>query len=305
MTISTCILTAGPAVGRLIDLARALGGPVTAVVVGPRAIVDAVAAGGVDRVVWLGEPGPSPVEAFAAAAADAVADAVTATGARLVLAADRSADRVLAGAAAARLDAPALAGVTDIEAGDDRVLLTRSVLGGVAEQQLATGGPVVVVTDGGDAPTAGTAAPVEEVAATPAPVRRVESRPASAAEVDLRAARLVVSVGRGLRARQDLALVDALAAALGAATACTRPLAEGAGYLPKDRYVGVSGRTVTPELYLALGISGQVQHMVGARGSGTIVAVNSDADAPIFREADYCVVGDLYQVVPALTEALR
>ncbi|NKY12470.1 electron transfer flavoprotein subunit alpha/FixB family protein, partial [Cellulomonas hominis] len=139
----------------------------------------------------------------------------------------------------------------------------------------------------------------------PAAVRVVESRPAAATGPDLRAARRVVTVGRGLKAREDLALVDALADALGAATACTRPLAEGVGFFPKDRYVGVSGRTVSPDLYLALGVSGQVQHMVGARGSRTVVAVNSDPEAPIFREADYAVVGDLYQVVPALTEALR
>lgn len=298
---TTCLVTTDPAVGRLLEIARALGGPVVAVVAGPRAVADAVAAGGPDRVVWLGEPGDAPAAAFAAAAADAVA----AAGATVVLAADRPADRVLAGAAAARLDAPALAGVAAVEPDPAGVRLTRAVLGGVAAEELLASGPVVVVTDGGDAPVPGAPAAVEEAPATPAAVRVVESRPAAATGPDLRAARRVVSVGRGLKAREDLALVDALADALGAATACTRPLAEGVGFFPKDRYVGVSGRTVSPDLYLALGVSGQVQHMVGARGSRTVVAVNSDPDAPIFREADYAVVGDLYQVVPALTEALR
>jgi electron transfer flavoprotein alpha subunit len=303
--MTTCLVTTDPAAGRLLEIARALGGPVVAVVAGPRAVADAVAAGGPDRVVWRGEPGDAPAAAFAGAAAEAVA----AAGATVVLAADRPADRVLAGAAAARLDAPALAGVVAVAPDPAGVRLTRAVLGGVAEEELLASGPVVVVTDGGDAPVPGAPAPapapVEEAPAAPAAVRVVESRPAAATGPDLRAARRVVTVGRGLKAREDLALVDALADALGAATACTRPLAEGVGFFPKDRYVGVSGRTVSPDLYLALGVSGQVQHMVGARGSRTVVAVNSDPEAPIFREADYAVVGDLYQVVPALTEALR
>lgn len=299
--MTTCIVTTDPAVGRLLEIARALGGPVVAVVAGPRAVADAVAAGAPDRVVWLGEPGDAPASAFAAAAADAV----VAAGATVVLAADRPADRVLAGAAAARLDAPALAGVASVAAEGEAVRVTRAVLGGVAEEQLLARGPVVLVTDGGDVPVAGAAAPVEEAPAAPAAVRVVETRPAVSTGADLRGARRVVAAGRGLKAREDVALVEALADALGAATACSRPLAEGVGFFPKDRYVGVSGRTVSPDLYLALGISGQVQHMVGARGSRTVVAVNTDADAPIFAEADYAVVGDLYQVVPALTEALR
>lgn len=306
MTDSIWIVTTDPAIGALVTTARTLAAtadtPVIALVAGPRPVADAVAATGVDRVVWLGDPGTAPAEAGAAAAAEVVA----AANPSVVLAADRPADRVLAGAVAARLDAPVLAGVAaggTVRDGD-RVVLTRAVLGGVATERLATAGPVVVVMDGGDVPETGSPTPVEQVDAAWAPMTVVESRPAESATVDLGAARRVVTVGRGLRAQEDLALVDALAEAFGAATACTRPLAEGAGYFPKDRYVGVSGRVVAPEVYLALGVSGQVQHMVGARGSGTVVAVNSDPDAPIFREADYCVVGDLYQVVPALTAAL-
>ena len=298
---STCIVTSEPAISRLVTLARTLGGPVVAVVAGTQPVADAVARSGVDRVLWLGEPGESPVAAFATAAADTVA----AVDVPVVLAADRAADRVLAGAVAARMSAPVVAGVSDVEPDPAGVRLTRAVLGGVAEEQLLATGPVVVVTDGGDTVTDAPAVDVGSVDATPAALRIVETRPAAVTGADLGAARRVVSVGRGLREQGDVALIESLADALGAATACTRPLAEGVGFFPKDRYVGVSGRTVTPDLYLALGISGQVQHMVGARGAGTVVAVNSDPDAPIFREADYVVVGDLYQVVPALTEALR
>ena len=118
--------------------------------------------------------------------------------------------------------------------------------------------------------------------------------------VDLGAAEAVVAVGRGLKAREDLALITDLAAAMGAELACSRPLAEGVDWVAKERYVGISGQHITPRLYLAIGISGQLQHMVGVRGAGVVVAVNKDKDAPVFRQCDYGIVGDLYQVVPAL-----
>lgn len=115
----------------------------------------------------------------------------------------------------------------------------------------------------------------------------------------------VVAVGRGLRASEDLGLITDLAAALDAELGGTRPLAEGLNWLSRDRYIGISGQQIAPELYLAIGISGQLQHLAGARGSGTIVAINSDEHAPIAAEADYLLVGDLYQVVPELISALR
>ena len=121
---------------------------------------------------------------------------------------------------------------------------------------------------------------------------------------DLGSASRIVSAGRGFKAEADLDLARELAGALGAELACTRPLAEGLDWLPRDRYVGVSGQQVTPDLYVAVGVSGQLQHMSGVSGARTIVAINSDADAPVFAYADYGIVGDLYQVVPALTAAL-
>jgi electron transfer flavoprotein alpha subunit len=122
--------------------------------------------------------------------------------------------------------------------------------------------------------------------------------------VDLSRAHRIVSVGRGCKSRDDLALVDALAKALGAEVACSRPLAEGLEWFTHDRYVGVTGQHVAPELYVALGISGQLQHVVGSRGAATVVVVNTDADAPYFAEADFGVVGDLTKVIPALIDAL-
>ena len=100
-------------------------------------------------------------------------------------------------------------------------------------------------------------------------------------------------------------MIEALAKASRSEVACSRPLAEGLDWLHKDRYIGVSGQHIAPELYFAIGISGQLQHMVGVRGAKTIVAINSDPNALVFKEADYCLVGDLYTIVPALTDALK
>lgn len=122
--------------------------------------------------------------------------------------------------------------------------------------------------------------------------------------VDLTAAELIVSVGRGIREKENIAMVEDLAAALGAELAASRPICDN-GWLPMERQVGSSGQTVAPKLYLAIGISGAIQHLVGMKGAKTIVAINKDPDAPIFEVADYGIVGDLFEVVPALTEEIR
>ncbi len=151
----------------------------------------------------------------------------------------------------------------------------------------------------------------------PAPVRRaaltidagqIRQRPEepfqeSKQAVDLGQAERIVAVGRGIKSEEHLPLAQELARALDAELAASRPICD-AGWLPMDRQIGSSGQTVAPALYLALGISGAIQHLVGMKGARTIVAVNKDADAPIFEVADYGIVGDLFEVVPALIAAL-
>ena len=122
--------------------------------------------------------------------------------------------------------------------------------------------------------------------------------------VDLSSAEIIVSVGRGIKGPENMAIVEKLAEALGAQIGASRPVCD-SGWLPLERQVGSSGQTVAPKLYLAVGISGAIQHVVGMKGSQTVVAVNKDASAPIFEIADYGIVGDLFEVVPALTEAIQ
>jgi len=122
--------------------------------------------------------------------------------------------------------------------------------------------------------------------------------------VDLTQAPLIVAIGRGIKAPENIAQAEALAKALGAEIAASRPICD-EGWLPMERQIGSSGQTVAPKLYLALGISGAIQHVVGMKGSRTIVAVNKDSNAPIFEIADYGVVGDIFEIMPALTEELQ
>ena len=126
----------------------------------------------------------------------------------------------------------------------------------------------------------------------------------SAQTVDLSAAPVIVSVGRGIGEQDNLSIVEELASALGAELAASRPICDN-GWLPMERQVGSSGQTVSPKLYLAVGISGAIQHLVGMKGSKAVIAINKDENAPIFEVADYGVVGDLFEVVPALTKAVR
>lgn len=122
--------------------------------------------------------------------------------------------------------------------------------------------------------------------------------------VDLTQAPILVSVGRGIKAPENIPLAEKLAHAIGGEICASRPICD-EGWLPMDRQIGSSGQTVAPKLYLALGISGAIQHVVGMKGSRTIVAINKDANAPIFEVADYGIVGDLFEIVPALIEELE
>jgi len=147
---------------------------------------------------------------------------------------------------------------------------------------------------------------VREVSAVASSAVKVISRTPKAREaVDIREAKIVVCVGRGFGKQEDIKLARELADALGGEVGCSRPIAEELRWLPEDVYLGISGKRVKPDLYVGVGVSGQIQHVTGIRDSKIIFAINRDENAPIFEAADYGIVGDLYQVVPVLVEEVK
>jgi len=140
----------------------------------------------------------------------------------------------------------------------------------------------------------------------PSAIRQSPEAPFKEAKqaVDLGQAERIVAVGRGIKSQENIAIAERLAKAMSAEIAASRPICD-SGWLPMDRQIGSSGQTVAPKLYVALGISGAIQHLVGMKGARTIVAINKDADAPIFEVADYGIVGDLFEIVPALVAELE
>lgn len=245
-----------------------------------------------------------------AALAGLVAAATGQVGADVVLIGSTRRGKELAGRVAAILGAGCVTDAIGLQVADGRIIAQRYALGGstVASERVSTVRQVYAVM-----PKAFEAArrpqPVGEMITAPAPaaprVSVLERRPKGTDAVDLEAADRIVVVGKGLRARQDLAVVEELARALHAEIGCTRSLAAEYGWLSEERLIGLSGKKCKPRLYLGLGVSGQIQHTVGIAGARIIAAVNTDKEAPILKLADYGIVGDLYQVAPKLTALLR
>jgi electron transfer flavoprotein alpha subunit len=139
----------------------------------------------------------------------------------------------------------------------------------------------------------------------PPATKLLEKKPKEAKGVKLSDASVIVSFGRGVRKKEDMAMVEKFAEAVGGVIGCSRPIAEDLGWLPEEQYIGLSGQKVNPKLYFACGISGQIQHLTGIRNSKVIVSINNDPKAPIFEFSDYGIVGDMYEILPTLTDAVK
>lgn len=212
--------------------------------------------------------------------------------------------RVLAGLYAGRRREHVLTDVIAGEKSGETLILTRLVYGGTAKAELEVKLPTTVCVVAGAFPEAGmeVKGEVEWIEGGESRVE-AEFKPRLGREVEPERAEIVVAAGRGVKKREDLGMIIELAKALGGAWSVTRPLAADYGW--SETWIGISGLTVNPKLYLAIGVSGQPLHLAGARGSKLIAAINSDPNAPIFEEADYGIIGDLYQVVPAILKKLK
>jgi electron transfer flavoprotein alpha subunit len=294
--------------------AQTMGGPVKVVVPGASggAAVKELASADVAEVVSLEHAalGQYTADGFV----QALAAFVAAESPALVIAAHTYQTRDFVPALAARLDRALATDCVAVKSTGGQHTFVRQMFQGKVSADVVLEGPaphLVTFQIGAfrpDAAKRGGGAAVRNVPAQvdPARIRQKPEPPFREAKqaVDLTQAERIVSVGRGIKSQEHIAIAQQLAAALGAELSASRPICD-AGWLPMERQIGSSGQTVAPKLYLALGISGAIQHVVGMKGSRTIVAINKDPEAPIFEVADYGIVGDLFEIVPAIIAALK
>lgn len=239
--------------------------------------------------------------------AEAISAARKTKVAPVVLIGSTKTGRMVAGGLAVLDQLCVLSDVRDLRVDGGRLTGTRGVYAG--KFNALVGGPlpsIALIPQGSYEPFSEPSGPVEELRVTTGPpkVSREELRSSAKSSLDLRGAKVIVAAGRGLKAKEDLAIVQRLADALGGVIGASRPLSSDLGWLGEEYHIGLTGVYVHPDLYVAVGISGQIQHVAGIRDSKVIVAINRDKQAPIFQVSDYGVVGDLYEVVPALLRAL-
>ena len=213
---------------------------------------------------------------------------------------------------AARFEKALISDCIRVKVADGAITFTRRIFLGKIDADVSSDGtpPVFATFQSGtyraDQAKKGSGAPVETIEVEVGEIRMSPEAPFQEVKqaVDLSKAEIIVAIGRGIKGKENIALAEKLAEVLGGDIAASRPICD-AEWLPIDRQIGSSGQTVAPKLYIALGISGAIQHLVGMKNSGTIVAINKDPEAPIFDIADYGIVGDLFEAVPVLTEEIR
>ncbi|SHN80097.1 FAD-binding protein [Desulfitobacterium chlororespirans] len=293
---------------------RQLGEEVGALVWGSRAEAEKAAAYGADKVYWLGslEQGRMLEDYHLT-----ISELLKKETPDLLLVQPSRRGKHMAGRLAAGLGTSVIVDAADITIVQGDIQIKHMVYGGGAFRVERAFGPTTITTVGAGIFSAPAEASghqgeidrgeiVEVEFREPAvSVKCLEKKSKAGAEVNLNAAKRVLGVGRGFAEQADLKMAEELAGLIGAEVGCSRPIAEGVNWMARERYIGVSGAMLKPELYLAIGISGQVQHMVGANQAKTIIAINKDKGAPIFQQADYGIVGDLSKILPALSGLIK
>lgn len=295
----------------LLAAAHQLGNHVTALVVGDGRNTDSLWQQGADAVGILDAPQPDEmIENYAQTLFAALVQSPLPIPLLLLAATRRG--KALGAKLSVLLDAALVNDATHLALDGHQVIAQHRVFGGLAFGQEKIHTPVAIVTlsPGNveplpmDSQKTGVAFHLDYVKPRN-PLVCLERRAKPGSNVDLVKAKRVVGVGRGLATQEDLSMIRDLAGLLHAEVGCSRPIAEGEHWMERERYIGVSGVSLKADLYLMLGISGQIQHMVGANGAKTIIAINKDKNAPIFQNADYGLVADIYKAVPALIEQLK
>ncbi len=285
-----------------VEVAKMLGGDAAAVE------LDEVS-GGLNfpgRVVLA--KGERKLETDADSAAAAIVDVARGQGPRAILVGATRFGRVVAAKVAARLSMGSLGEAERLQVEGERLVATREVYAGKFLARVAARLPcVALVQPGAYAAVGGSPQSVETVSVTAGEPRVTLREMKETPRTDgagIESAAVIVSAGRGFSKKEDLALAYDLARTMGAAVGCSRPLSSDLGWLGEEHHIGLTGAYVHPQLYVAVGISGQLQHIAGIKDSKIIVAINKDRQAPIFQVADYGIVGDLYEVLPVLTKIL-